>query len=68
MFLNLMQGRGDADRQPLLHLALDPANGPQAKLDSTRKAPLGLQLVDHGSAQTRHLAHLGQTKYLKRLV
>jgi hypothetical protein len=51
-----------------LHLALDPTNGSQAKLDSTRKVPLSLQLIDHGSVQFSHFADLRQTKYLERFV
>lgn len=53
------------DRQPVLHLTLEPSNSADANLNSAGKVLISLQLIDHRTRQTGYLADFWQTKYLK---
>jgi hypothetical protein len=51
----------DALSQPLPHFFFNPTDCPNADFDSAGKLMFGLELIDHGPAQARALAHLRES-------
>jgi len=51
--------------QPLLNLAVQPADGARSDPNAARKSIISLELIDHGSAESSDLNHLRQSKNLQ---